>query len=215
MRKILFCAIVVIAASSLDRNLYAQQAPQPPWGSAVVQYYARVKECWERYDRKELRTFGKTTDCADHDLVSSLDLARYPAMDLVRYIAAEHQVIAEQVDNKKLTAKQGRAKWVEIDARVRTELEQRKAALMARAKAEAEARAAAQVERDAQARAQARQDAQLQAILQMQAQAAADAEAARRLQMLDLAGRMLSPQYYGAPRVQTTCQWVGPQFMCY
>jgi len=81
----------------------------------------------------------------------------------------------------------------------------------------AEASARAQPQSEASARVQAKEEMQGKALEQMQAQAAADAEAARRAQALDLAGRLLAPQYAPPARAypsQTICQRIGPQLMC-
>jgi hypothetical protein len=213
MRRTLYCAAVASLASTCMPPAHGQQSSASAWPAAVARYYAGSKECWTRYAKKQLKTFTEATKCEDGGLVDSMAFAGYPYMDLVKVIVAEHLVIAERVDKRKTTVAEATAARAELESRMMSEIQRRDLAAQKMRLEAAEARTRAQ----AGARAQAAAEAQGQMLDQMQAQAAADAEAARRAQALDLAGRLLAPQYVAPARtypLQTICQKVGVQLLC-
>jgi len=92
-------------------------------------------------------------------------------MDLVRVIVAEHLVIAERVDKRKISATEGMAARAELESRIVAEL-QRRELIMRRAEQDAaEASARAQAQSEASARARAGEEAQAKVLEEMQAQA--------------------------------------------
>jgi hypothetical protein len=216
MRRILCWAIFAGFALASIHPAVGQQPPSPEWPSAVARYYARSKACWTRYRERRLKTFTEATDCEDGGLIDSLASADYPHMDLVRVIVAEHSVIAERVDKRKITVVEGMAARAELESRMVAEIQRRDLAAQKMRVEAAQAYVRAQAQAQADARAQATAEAQGRMLEQMQSQAAADAEAARRAQDLELAGRLLGPQF-AAPRMypsQTTCQRLGFQLVC-
>jgi hypothetical protein len=216
MRRIFRCGFLAGVVSTIMSPAHAQQLA-PGWPIAVAQYYARSKECWARYAERRLKTFTEATNCEDGGLTDSLSLAGYPHMDLVRVVVTEHLVIAERVDKKKITVAEGMAARAALESRMVAEL-QRRDLLVQKMKLEAaEAYARVQVQSEAEARSHAVADEQGRILDQMQAQAIADAEAARRAEALNLAGRLLSPQYVAPTQPnpsQTICQRVGFQLIC-
>src|SRR5690349_5707194 len=159
MRRIFGCAVLAGVVWAFILPAHAQQSV-PEWAAAVARYYARSKECWTRYAERRLKTFTEATNCEDSGLLDSLALAGYPHMDLVRVIVTEHLVIAERVDNKKITMAEGMAARAELESRMVAALQRRDLAAQKMKLDAAEAYARAQAQSQADARSQAMIDAQ-------------------------------------------------------
>jgi hypothetical protein len=195
---------------------------EPSPSEVGSQYYKKVAECWDRYDKKQLKTFTQATNCADANVVENLERAGAHDMDVVRWMAAEHVAIAERVDRKKITPKEGRAAWARVESSMVTEFQRRNAiAVQERAEAQAQADAALRAEAARLKAEDARQDAKLQAMKEqlwrMQQQRAYE-DAARSAAMIGIGTRLLSPTYVGPSQSSmptiTNCRWIGSQFQC-
>jgi|HubBroStandDraft_1064217.scaffolds.fasta_scaffold116431_4 hypothetical protein len=208
---------IVIGAVVLGTSLPVQAQPNydpVQIKAALERYDGRRAECWQRYTAKLLKTATELANCANGGVADSLAAAGYPHMDLIQVMVAEELAVAERVDRKKITPIEARAQVTELMSRISTEIRARNLAAENAATVRAAALAKQQEAAEAQAGRDAQSAAQAQALAQMQAQAAADADAARSIQMLGLAEKLLAPRQYATPRVQATCQWLGPQFVC-
>lgn len=216
MRRIFGCGFLAGVVCTFMLPAHAQQSA-PGWPVTVARYYERSKECWSRYAERRLKTFAEATNCEDGGLTDSLSLAGYPHMDLVRVVVTEHLVIAERVDKHKITVVEGMAARAALESRMVAELQRRDLVAQNMKLEAAAAYARVQAQSEAEAHSHAVAGAQNRILDQMQVQAVADAEATRRAEALDLAGRLLSPQYVAPMRPnpsQTICQRVGFQLIC-
>jgi len=198
MSRMYCCAVIASLAFTCILPAHGQQSSAPEWPAAVARYYARSKDCWTRYAAKQLKTFTEATKCEDGGLADSLAFAAYPNMDLVRVIIAEHLVIAERADKKKITVAEGMAARAELESRMVAEIQRRDLAAQKARLEVAEAYTRAQAQADAQARTQAAADAQARALEQMQAQASAEAEAERRAALARFGAGLLAPTVTGS-----------------
>lgn len=182
MLRALVGLLAVFSLWSLNQPAFGQ-APVPTWVTAANQYYIQVKDCWARYDKRQIKTFAEATKCGDAGAIQAFEQAQHPHMDLVRLIVAENAAVAERVSRGKITPTEGMAQRAAVESRVLTEIKQRQATY---AQAVAQANAA----RQAQAAADAR-------VAQIQAQMDAADEEQRRLAMLRFSAGILAPTTTG------------------
>src|SRR6266851_5313112 len=149
MSRMYYCAVIASLAFTCILPAHGQQSSAPEWPAAVARYYARSKDCWTRYAAKQLKTFTEATKCEDGGLADSLAFAAYPNMDLVRVIIAEHLVIAERADKKKITVAEGMAARAELESRMVAEIQRRDLAAQKARLEVAEAYTRAQARADA------------------------------------------------------------------
>src|SRR6266851_3009731 len=195
MRRNLIGTIALGLIVSVSTTSQAQQSPGDSIHAILIQYDINTKQCWTMHAHKQLRTYKDAWVCADTGIVGSLQAAGYPYMDLIELMVAQHRVIAERADTKKITGIEVLAQNAQMMSGIDAEIKRRNFA--ARRETE-EAYARAQAQSDAQARAQAAADAQARALEQMQAQASAEAEAERRAALARFGAGLLAPTVTGS-----------------
>ena len=88
---------------------------------ALAAYDAHFKGCIALHDTGKFKTYKQVAQCADNGFVDLMTAAGYRYIDLLNVIVAEHAVIAERLDAKKITWPEAQLKNAELISRIAAE----------------------------------------------------------------------------------------------
>jgi hypothetical protein len=179
MQRLLFLVLACgLTISDAVAQVDQSQAAFERQKQVIAAHDDRFKGCLALHDSGKLKTYKKVAECADAGFVDLMAAAGYRYPDLLNVIVAEHAVIAERLDAKKITYSEAELQNAELISRIAAEVQRRdleavKAssdAVAAQAAANAASVAASAAEEQARANALAQSQAQAQAQTAMRAQ---------------------------------------------
>ena len=92
---------------------------------------AAVLECRDRRVKKELKTYRQSAECSNPKILAAYEEANYPYMDLVRVLLDARLLAAENLDKGAVTEAQAQAQSAELENRLTSEDQKRRAAAAA------------------------------------------------------------------------------------
>ena len=213
MRRLFPLATVLgLVASQAVAEVAQAQPAFDDQKQILVAYSARFRECVALHDAKKLKSYKAVAECWDAGFVDRMSAANYRYVDLLNILVAQHGVIAEQLDTKKITWAQAQLENAQATSQMVAEVQRRD---MENAKASADTVAAQAAAKSAQVAQQAAQE-QAEANAESQAQNQVQAPAALRAQLLGvlLPRLMTPPQPYVLPMPQIPVPQTQSSFNC-